>query len=70
MAFTLENFDEEEQTVTEELESLLLESLDQLSANAAYEKRDWQTQAYKVLYTRSCPLNKLLTIVAANKTMN
>ncbi|XP_075264098.1 uncharacterized protein LOC142355986, partial [Convolutriloba macropyga] len=47
VAFTLESFDEEEQTVTEELESLLLESLDQLSANAAYEKRDWQTQAYK-----------------------
>ena len=48
VAFTLDTFDEDEQTVTEELESLLAENLDQLSANTAYEKREWQTQAYKV----------------------
>ncbi|XP_063721191.1 uncharacterized protein LOC134847868, partial [Symsagittifera roscoffensis] len=47
VAFTLDTFDEDEQTVTEELESLLAENLDQLSANTAYEKREWQTQAYK-----------------------
>ena len=48
VAQNLESFDENEQKVPEDVEELMLETWEQLSANVVYEKRDWQTQAYKV----------------------